>query len=421
MNLVSVPSAQQLVPKLPDDVWTGWTAAFCKWVEPTTDGSYEGIFAIGSGCVGAAIGRAVGIQYGRPTYANQYGLLIGRTGAVRKSTLVSRGRDVIEEAYTKDFLRVCRSIGSGEGLLESFCDEVKNPDTGKSTYESTPGQRVLLEEPEFCNLLKKARRPGTANITEYLLTLFDEEELSPRTRSKPIKIVEPFFSIITTTTPENLEHNLIDIDIESGLIPRFVSFYCTPREPIAYPPPPDEIILAGLAKSLQDITRHAKEVGKRTAAIPLSTAARADWELTFKDITAEMRQERSLASAIMERVPTMIMKWALIYSMQAGEAEVSADSLARATLVGTYLMETARLVPQCIQKAMVARIEARVVQSLSKCPGQYLTANQIHRLVSGRIKAHELQRSLDSLAKLGVIQEFVMDDKGRKAYSIAEN
>jgi hypothetical protein len=113
----------------------------------------------------------------------------------------------------------------------------------------------------------------------------------------------------------------------------------------------------------------------------------------------------------------MIMKWSLIYAIQAGEAEITEESLARATLVGTYLMETARLVPSSVHKCSVARIEARIVDTLNRMRGQYLTTNQIHRLVSGRIKAEELRRSLDSLAHLGVIQVGTTDGT-KKTYGI---
>jgi hypothetical protein len=402
---------------LPSDVWTGWIDDFRQWVEPTTDGSYEGIFAVGSLIASIAIGRSVGIHYGRPTYPNLYLLTIGATGVPRKTTVVSRGQDILKKAFTEDFLRLSRSIGSGEGLLEYFCNEEKDAKTGKVGFEPIAGQRVLLDEPEFCNLLKKARRPGTANITETLLTIFDGDDFSPRTRSRSIKVVQPFFSLITTTTPENLETSLSDVDIESGLIPRFANFYCTPREPIAYPSPPDETTLSTLANGLGEISRHGADIGTKSCALSLSSRAKLDWELTFKDIVHEMRDERSAVSSIIVRVPAMIMKWSLIYAIQAGEAEITEESLARATLVGTYLMETARLVPSSVHKCSVARIEARIVDTLNRMRGQYLTTNQIHRLVSGRIKAEELRRSLDSLAHLGVIQVGTTDGT-KKTYGI---
>ena len=214
---VSTSTAPQIaLPRLPDDVWIGWLDDFRRWVEPSTDAAIEGIFSVASIEIALAIGRGAGIQYGRPVYSNLYCGLLGRTTVPRKTTVVSRGNDVRGRAFTEDFVHTTRSIGSGEGLLELFCQEKEDSETKKMTLKPTPGQRVLLDEPELCNMLKKARRPGTANITEILLALYDGDDLSPRTRTKPIRVVKPFFCLITATTPENLEMSLTEVDVESG-------------------------------------------------------------------------------------------------------------------------------------------------------------------------------------------------------------
>jgi hypothetical protein len=307
-------------------------------------------------------------------------------------------------AFTNDFVRVVKSIGSGEGLLEAFSNEIQDPVTKKMVLNPISNQRVLLDEPEFCALLKKAKRVGS-NISEVLLALYDGEDLSPRTRTRPIRVERPFFNIMTATTPESLESNLTDTDIESGLIPRFANFYCSPREPMAYPPPPDNILLDELARDLQAIASHARDLGKQKTTIELTPQAKSEWEVSFKEIYQTMGDEQPMVAAIMARVPTMIMKWALLYALQAGNTKIAPEDLARATLVGTYLMETARLVPQTIQKSVVAKIENKIIKTLSLFAGKYLTANEIHKHVSGRIKAAELRNSLQALVSLGVIAE----------------
>jgi hypothetical protein len=121
----------------------------------------------------------------------------------------------------------------------------------------------------------------------------------------------------------------------------------------------------------------------------------------------------------MARVPTQIMKWALLYAIQAARAQVTSEDLARATLVGTYLMDTAKLVPGMVEKTRVSRVEAKIVETLRKVDGKYLTANEIHRVVSGRVKADELKRSLDALVNLQVI-EAGNSPNGAKAYKFAD-
>lgn len=416
----SAATNSQMRPILSNDVWTGWIAQYREWVEPSTDGAIEGIFGTGIVELGMALGRHVGVQYGRATYANLYSLLAGLPGVTRKTTLQSRGRDIRQMAFEEGLIKSQRTIGSGEGLLEQFSREENEEGTNRVNLVPVPGQIVLLDEPEFCSLLKKARRPGTANITEILLSLYDGDDLSPRTRSKPMRVIAPFFSIVTATTSENLERTLLDVDIESGLMPRFCTFYCTPREPVAYPPPPDQEKLNILATELQAIVEHARDVSAKTQVISLSTAARKDWETIFRDVSVTTREERGLGAAIMARVPQQIMKIALIYAIQAGRAEVGSEDIVRATLVGTYLIETARLVPIMVQKSNAARIEAKIVQNLEEVRGKWLTANGIHRLVSGRYKADDLRRSLDAMDQLGVIESAHMTGRKTKVYRIAE-
>ncbi len=113
------------IPSLPNEMWYGWLDQFWVWVEPTTEGALEAIFGVGSVELGLAIGHNAAIHYGRRTFANLYVALIGTTGVPKKTTVVSRGPDLRSDAFPADFIRVSRSIGSGEGLLERFCREEK--------------------------------------------------------------------------------------------------------------------------------------------------------------------------------------------------------------------------------------------------------------------------------------------------------
>jgi hypothetical protein len=409
-------------PVLPNDVWTGWLSRYRDWVLPTTDGALEGIFGTASVLLGLTIGRNVSIHYGMPTFANLYVALCGPTGVPRKTTLLSRCNDVINRAFTGDFVRGARSIGSAEGLLERFCQEVEEG-TGQNkriVLRSTPGQRVLLDEPELTNLLKKMRRQGTANICEILLGLFDGGDYTPTTRKRPIEVREPFFSLVTATTPEHLESSLIDVDITSGFIPRISTFFCNLRDPIAAPPMPDPAALSDLASSLQGVASFARELGQSQPAITLSDAARHDWELIYPALMSEIRGAPIAIAAIMERVPTMIMKWALLYAVQASHSTIEVDDLARTVMVGNYLMQSSRLVPQHVQKAPVARIEEKILEALRREPEKRWRPKDIHLIVGGRIKAEDLRRSLSALVELGKLEVMEAPSGRTQLYCLAQ-
>ena len=401
------PTTEKEFPTLPEEVWVGWLERFRDWVLPTTDGGLEGIFGSGSLALGLAIGRNLNLFYGVDTYANLYINLIGPTGVPRKSTLFSRARSLFNYAFDHDFLRTAKSIGSAEGLLELFCHEIEDG-TGKdkrTKLEPIPGQRVLLNEAEFTNLLKKIRRPGTANIAEILLTLFDGEDYAPNTRRRPIRVQDPFFSLLTTTTPESLETTLQDVDIDSGLVPRFANFFCTPRTPKAYPDKPKEDLRSLLAAGLQDITAYAVELGQHTPTLALSPVARTEWEGIYTYLTETSRKAPKAVAGILVRVPTMIMKWAFIYAIQASHTAVEIDDLMRAVMVGEYLQATAWMVPKHVAKTQLSKFEQKLLEIMAENPDFWWKTSAIHQRISGRVDATGLRRSLDSLEALGRLEK----------------
>ena len=409
-------------PELPDDVWSGWFRQFRDWVTPTTDGALEAIFGVAAVTVGLAAGRDAAVHYGRPLFANLYVLLVGPTGAPRKTTVVGRGLAVLRRAFDEDFLRISRSIGSAEGLLEWFCrEETKRQGrTTRVVLAPIPGQRVLYEEAELTNLLTKLGRSGTANLQEVLLALYDGEDYTPRTRTRPITVREPFFAMVGATTPENLETRLEAVHVESGLLPRFATFYARPRPPIAYPEPPDEHGLSHLAGYLQDVFRHAQDL-KRSgrALLELSPEAREVWTATFTDYTRLARTTPGPAAHILLRVPMQVMKFALIYALQAGRSELSVEDLDRAKLVGDYLVATARLLPGSLVKAPVAKVEEKILQALKRVePGRWVTGSAIHRLVGGRVDAPTLHRALEALVHLGRLEASVSASPGHPAFTV---
>lgn len=237
--LVLVPLADEgaVAPAtgLPDQVWrAGWFRDFRDWVAPSTDGAWETVFAGAAILLGLAVGRRRAVAYGRLLYPNLFALVVGPSGRVRKSTVLSRVQAVIQAAFREDDgIRVSHSLGSAEGLLERFCDDAGTKLTARR------GQRVLVAESEFTNLLTKMDRTGTANLGDVLMALYDGEDLTPQTRTRSITVREPFLSLLATTTPENLAGRLDARVIDSGLLPRCAVFWATPRPALAWPATPD--------------------------------------------------------------------------------------------------------------------------------------------------------------------------------------
>jgi hypothetical protein len=72
----------------------------------------------------------------------------------------------------------------------------------------------------------------------------------------------------------------------------------------------------------------------------LSEDARHEWESIYRDLVKESREEPKAVAGIMARVPTMVMKWALI--------------------------------------------EARILEGMAKAPDKWWRPKDIHQKVGGR-------------------------------------
>jgi hypothetical protein len=116
----------------------------------------------------------------------------------------------------------------------------------------------------------------------------------------------------------------------------------------------------------------------------------------------------------------MIMKWALIYAVQDYRSIIEVDDLARAAIVGDYLMQTARMVPQHVEKVPLAKVEAKILEALGREPGQWWRPKDIHQKVGGRTDATTLRRTLESLVALGKL-EVTESQSGRTSlYRLAQ-
>ena len=383
---------------LPERVWRGWFGEFRAWVTPTTDGAWETIFAGAAILVGLAVGRRRAVPYGRPLYPNLFALVVGPSGRVRKSTVLSRVQTVVQAAFGEDdSIRVSHSLGSAEGLLERFCD-----DTG-TKLTARRGQRVLVAESEFTNLLTKMDRTGTANLGDVLMALYDGEDLTPQTRTRSITVREPFLSLLATTTPENLAGRLDARVIDSGLLPRCAVFWATPRPALAWPATPDPAGLAALVARLHAV---AAACADGDPLLTLDSAARDFWGALYQAYHAREEGAQGSAARLLARIPEQVLRFALLYALAAAHPAITVEDLTLAADVGTYLTATAGAVPQLTGRTALTDMEQRLLRALARADG-WVPASALHRLVSGRISAPQLRQVLEALEQLGLVDQQV--------------
>ena len=401
MNLVEY--AVNAPAALPPDAYTGWIKDYCDWVRPSTDAGIEGMFATASVNVGLAIGRTINVYIGFPHYANLYVVLLGLPGVPRKTTLLTRAESIRTDAFAKDAVVTVTGIGSGEGLLEAFCEVVIEGEgrRQKEVLRPRPGQIVLLDENELTSVFHKGQQQATATLYDIIIKLYDSKDLTPRTRQRSIRVIRPFFSIISATTPQSLMDAVKPRDLGTGFLPRFATFHCTRRTPMASPPEPNWGVCSQLAAKLRDISAFAAEYGDRS--IPTSEAAVRVFGSYYADLCeAAINSDR--VSHIIERIHTQIRKWSLIYAVQECATVITTEHMERAIIVGQYLEACAKFAYSALGVNPITQVVQKVIEKMATYPdGTFHNGRTIHRWVSGDITADVLRRELDANVTLGTL------------------
>lgn len=380
---------------------------------PTTDACEESIYAAGLLALSCAIGRTCSINYAGALYSNLYVTIVGPTTVARKTTVLRRARSVLQRAFTADFLRWSRSVGSAEGLLERFCREQESSNGNGHkhiTFAPIPGQRLVLDEGEFTTLFVKMSRPATANLHEVFLNLFDGEDYKPHTRSRPMEIQEPFFSILSATTPTMLEKRIDELHLTSGLLPRFAFFQATPRPAMAYPAMVDPIGLEQLATGLQRLNHHAQELNQ---VLDLSPDARRAWEPVYGMFRDQELAVEGMGADLLTRISSLAMKIALIYAVMRGHREIYEEDLHAGVSVGQYCSEVATgLSLSALDTTQDGRLAERMLKVMSD--GEWVMGSKIFQGVGGKVGAGKFHQTLDGLAQEGIIDKTIVQVRGRE-------
>ena len=142
-------------------------------------------------CLGSVLSNRLTLETGLKVQPRLYTLLLGPSGASRKSTVMRETIGFFESSIFKVqgiSLNVCSGVGSDIGLLNQLEDS----------------KTILLNLDEFKQLTSKSGIQGS-NLLPCLATLFDNSSYENRTRNQHIRIDDAHLSILAASTPETYE------------------------------------------------------------------------------------------------------------------------------------------------------------------------------------------------------------------------
>lgn len=237
-----------------------------------------------------------GMHYAGDLRANNFCLLVGRSGEDRKSSALHVGRGILDKAAPSligDF------PGSPEGLVDAL--------------EDTPSQLIPISE--FGKFLSAAQRGYFEPTKTLLADLWDSMPVQrSKANRKVVRVSNPRLSIAAACSIPYLEKHTLAEDWTGGFMGRWLVLYGR-RERIVPDPVGDRTDEQWLADEL-----------KRRALIKnagwcqgLSPQASTLWHNWFHSVMN--RQLPSNIIGIRARAPTMARKIALLYGWDYGPAQ----------------------------------------------------------------------------------------------------
>lgn len=229
-------------------------------------------------------------------YSPAWCMLVGDTGATRKSTALKLGREILDGVAPEI---AGDQPDSTEGLVESLALD----------------NRQTLFFYEFGEFLAKTSQGRLMPMRGLLTELWENEKKTRRLAQSVTTVETPRMSIMGGVAPGMLELHTTTLDYSSGFMSRFGFTYAR-RERTFDLMEGDPTLQAWLIDTLGIIA--AKPVAPCTGFNP---AALAFWRTWFASQEKKWARKATTETiGAISRAPTLALKYALVFSLDFGEA-----------------------------------------------------------------------------------------------------
>ena len=334
---------------------------------------------VGVTVLGATCPLAYGMPYAGTLRANNFCLLVGRSGEDQKSSALAVGKAILDNAAAPligDF------PGSPEGLIDSLARR--------------PSQFIPISE--FGKFLSSAQR-GYFEPTKTLLADLWDSQATQRTKAnnKTVRVDNPRLSIGAACSIPYLEKHTLAEDWTGGFMGRWLVLYGK-RERNDPDPVGDQTHFQWLADGVRKRAT-TSTAGFCAGLDPQAKVVWADW---YNDVTNRKLPENIVG--IRSRAPSMARKIGLVYGWDYGPALSG-----QPWLMGIDVLEPAILLAELHIKSLVdlsdviaehpdARLRRSVMQSVH-IHGGVCTLGQILGVM--KMRKRPVVEMLDALMEEG--------------------
>lgn len=176
-----------------------------------------------SAIIGPSVVSPIMTGLSRPLRLNFYIILIGESSLYRKSTAIYFALSILKKIPGLYGSNGQDPKDTRYGLLipQNF-----SPEALFNVLSNRDGKACFLIKDEITGLLKAFKKQYMAGAKEDLIKAYDGDRIERTTLSRGYIIVEkPYLTWLSATTPDGFADCFEELDIYSGLLPRFLIVY----------------------------------------------------------------------------------------------------------------------------------------------------------------------------------------------------
>jgi hypothetical protein len=399
---------------LAEEAFQGLAGDIVRAIEPASEADPAAILVQTIVGFGNLIGRTAHFRVEADRhFANEFAILVGRTGKARKGTswgqVYCLMRESEEEWATR---RVQTGLSSGEGLVWGVRDKIMKRERVKERgepvryeeVEADPGvadKRLCIVEPEYANVLKMMERQGNT-LSAVLRQAWEGGDLGTLTKNSPTRATESHVSLIGHITKEELRRYLSATEQANGFGNRHL-WVCIHRSKLL----PDggrmdEGALSDLRTRLAAAIAAARQVGEMSR----DGEAREIWREVYGTLSGD---RPGLTGALLGRAEAHVLRLSLIYALLDRSAVIRAPHLMAALAVWEYCEQSVRHIFGDALGDPVADELLRLLRAAPNGMSRWEMSNNFGR----NVPSDRIGRALALLAEHGFIRQAPKQQEGR--------
>jgi hypothetical protein len=377
----------------PPEAFYGLSGEYCTLMSPCTEAPRQFHFISWMVYGGISAGRRAYVYHVRKHYPNLMAVIVGDSGSARKDTAVNFAEDTFLLQETSGGLgdtpslpfNISSDLSTAEGTLQYLFDH--------------HDERLLVRVSEFNALLGKARRETGGGLLPLLTDVWDgRPHKDLPTRKDPLRVHNPWISLIGTTTPEMLSIEATTRDISSGFANRVLWVYGSRKGRIALPPQPDEAERCRLLDEFLGCLEQSCGIeGRQFTLTPRARKCMEEWNKQWSERVFLNSEEQTLA----ERLEANAMRLAIVHAIGDGEPIIDRVHLESAIAFVEWVFENVRKESRMWGAGDEARLGELILSVLRHQP---LSRSELYDRLQ-RWGPTTIKRGMDALREMDKIGE----------------